>query len=253
MDKITVIIPIHEINEELITNAITSVPNDKNIQIMVVSSPSLIEKIKTLPFNEKMKINYVSNEGDTDYCSQINLGASKCKTKYFSILEMDDSYTSIWFTNVEKYLKHFDDVSLYLPLIRMVKYDDENIVSLANELAWSNAFVDENGFINGDCLNSYYDFMISGGIFDTNTFNEIGGLKKSLLIANTYEFLLRMANNSKKIFVIPKIGYNHTFGEPNSYTMKMSKEITQKHGEWLIKLAQQEKYFTEDRYKTFEE
>ena len=35
--------------------------------------------------------------------------------------------------------------------------------------------------------------------------------------------------------------------------MKMANSIQQKHGEWLIKLAQEEKYFKEDRNKKFEE
>ena len=95
--------------------------------------------------------------------------------------------------------------------------------------------------------------MFSGAIFNTNDFIEYGGLKKSLMIASTYEFFLRMAYNSKKIFTIPKIGYIHTFGNPESYTMKMANSIQQKHGEWLIKLAQEEKYFKEDRNKKFEE
>jgi hypothetical protein len=95
--------------------------------------------------------------------------------------------------------------------------------------------------------------MFSGAIFNTNDFIEYGGLKKSLMIASTYEFLLRMTYNSKKIFTIPKIGYIHTFGNPESYTMKMANSIQQKHGEWLIKLAQEEKYFKEDRNKKFEE
>lgn len=253
MEKITVIIPIHKFDEKQINNAIDSIPQNGNIEIMVVSTSSLIDKIKKLLFNKNIVVNYITNNGDIDYCTQINLGASNCKTKYFSILEMDDMYTPIWFDNVQKYLDVNNDISIYLPLIKLVKYNDENIVSLANELAWSNAFVDENGFINSECLENYYDFMSSGGIFNTNDFIELGGLKKSLLIANTYELFLRMAYNGKKIFVIPKIGYVHTFGDPDSYTIKMSKNISQKHGEWIIKLAQQEKYFNVDRNKFFEE
>lgn len=253
MEKMTIIIPVHEINFEYLNKAVESVPSNKKYTIAFVGPISVIEELNMKDFKTKANINLIVNTGDTDFCSQINYAVSKCTTKYFSILEMDDTYTPIWFNNFNKYLPHYDDVSVFLPLIKMVKYDNPDVVSLGNELSWSNAFVDENGFINSECLESYYDFMFSGAIFNTNDFIEYGGLKKSLMIASTYEFFLRMAYNSKKIFTIPKIGYIHTFGNPESYTMKMANSIQQKHGEWLIKLAQEEKYFKEDRNKKFEE
>ena len=253
MEKITIIIPVHEINNDYLNKAIESVPSNKNYTILIVGPASVIDELNNTTFNTKAKINLLTNNGDTDFCSQINCGVSECSTKYFSILEMDDTYTAIWFNNFNKYLTHYNDVSVFLPLIKMVKYDNPEVVSLGNELSWSNAFVDENGFIDSECLESYYDFMFSGAIFNTKDFIEYGGLKKSLMIASTYEFLLRMTYNSKKIFTIPKIGYIHTFGNPDSYTMKMSTSIQQKHGEWLIKLAQEEKFFKEDRNKKFDE
>jgi hypothetical protein len=253
MEKITIIIPVHEINNDYLNKAVESVPSNKSYTISIVGPASVINELNNITFNTKAKINLLTNNGDTDFCSQINYGVSECSTKYFSILEMDDTYTPIWFNNFNKYLPHYKDVSVFLPLIKMVKYDNPDIVSLGNELSWSNAFVDENGFIDSECLESYYDFMFSGAIFNTKDFIEYGGLKKSLMIASTYEFLLRMTYNSKKIFTIPKIGYIHTFGNPDSYTMKMAGSIQQKHGEWLIKLAQEEKFFKEDRNKKFED
>ena len=188
-----------------------------------------------------------------DFCEQINKGAKVCATDYFSILEYDDEYTPIWFNNVDKYIKHYENISIFLPLVKLVKFSDESIQSLGNELAWSKAFAEESGYINEECLNSFYDFIISGGVFKTNEFIEYGGLKKSLLIASSYEFLLRMAHNGKNIFVIPKIGYIHKIGNPDGKTAKNMEKISQKHGEWLIKLAQQEKYFNGDRNIVFEE
>ena len=250
MDKITVIIPVHEYKKELLVNAINSIPKRKEISILIVTPNNIVDDINKLNLDN---VTVIENNGNIDFCTQINLGAQKCNTKYFSILEFDDTYTDIWFNNVEKYIKHFPDVSLFLPLVKLMKFDNENVVSLMNEIAWSSAFADENGFINTDCLNAYYDFLTSGGIFNTKDFNELGGLKPSLLIASTYELLLRYANNSKKIFVIPKIGYVHTFGNPNSYSSIMNDKISQKHGQWLIELARQEKFFKEDRGKVFEE
>ena len=254
MDKITIILPLHTFNDELITKALNSVPNNKNISVLIVAPKNILDEIDILKYkNINININVLENKGEIDFCSQVNLGAQKCKTKYFSILEYDDTYTNIWFNNVEKNIKHIKDVSLFLPISKLTKYDNENVVSLINEIAWSSAFADENGYINTDCLNSYYDFLVSGGIFNTKDFNELGGFKSSLLIASTYELMLRFAHNSKKIFVIPKIGYVHTVGSPESYSSIMTNKITQKHGEWLINTAQQEKFFNEDRHRIFEE
>lgn len=252
MDKISVIIPIHNINENEIMRAVNSVPKHDNISIIIVGSKDDIAAINNMSFNNE--ITTIVNKGETDFCSQVNLGAKKCKTKFFSILEQDDYYSNIWFDNVDKYTNYYkDDISLYLPISKLIKYDNNDITALINEIAWSSAFADENGFINTDCLNAYYDFLISGGIFNTKDFTELGGLKPSLMIASSYELLLRMAHNSKKVFVIPKIGYNHTIGNPESYSVIMSNKITQKHGEWLLNLAREEKFFNEDRNKIFEE
>lgn len=253
MEKITVIIPVHDFKKEMLTNAINSIPSHKDVSVMIVAPKAIIDAMDEITIKNHDLIT-VQNDGDTDFCSQINLGVSKCETKYFAILEYDDLFTPIWFNNVEKYLNYYnDEISLFLPISKLVKYNDENIVSLINEIAWSSAFADENGFINTDCLNAYYDFLISGGVFKVSDFISLGGLKPSLLIASSYELLLRYAHNSKKIFVIPKIGYIHKLGNPESYSTQMSKQITQNHGEWLIKLAQEEKFFNEDRKKVFEE
>ena len=155
----TIIIPVHEINKEYLHRAIESVPNNKNYTIIIIGPISVLGELNVTDFNTKAKINILVNTGDTDFCSQINYAVSKCTTKYFSILEMDDTYTPIWFNNFNKYLPHYDDVSVFLPLIKMVQYNNPDVVSLGNELSWSNAFVDENGFINSECLESYYDFM----------------------------------------------------------------------------------------------
>ena len=39
--------------------------------------------------------------------------------------------------------------------------------------------------------------------------------------------MLRATNNSKKIYVIPKVGYNHTLGRNGSLTETYKKEITE--------------------------
>ena len=91
------------------------------------------------------------------------------------------------------------------------------------------------------------DFNCTGGLFKTEDFISLGGLKKSLKIAAWYEFLMRVCYKSKKIYVLPKIGYLHTVGREDSYMEQMQKTLTQEEGKFLIDTARQEYFFKEDR------
>lgn len=252
MKDLTIIIPVHVFNEKLLKKAINSIPKNSKSKVVIVCPEDIANEINNIKL-PNLNYEILVNTGETDVFTQINLAAKKCSTKFFSILEYDDIYINKWFDNIKVYTNYYDDISLFLPLIKLINYKDETISSLANELSWSSAFANENGFIDTDCLESYYDFFVSGGVFKTEDFNDLGGFKKSLSIASTYELLLRFAHNGKKIFVIPKIGYAHIFGNPESFSVKESEKISQKHGEWLTKMAQQEKYFNEDRNIIFEE
>ncbi len=42
------------------------------------------------------EIEIVENSGETDFCSQINLGIKNCNTEWFSIFEVDDEYKKTW-------------------------------------------------------------------------------------------------------------------------------------------------------------
>ena len=162
------------------------------------------------------------NNGDTDYCSQINLAVKNVKTKYFSILEFDDTYTPNWFKNIKDYLKVKQDVSLLLPIIQYVDAD-KNDICLGNEISWTASFVDGEdrlGGIDHDMLQGYYDFSPVGGVFKTKDFIEVGGLKPSIKLSFWYEFMLRLTSNDYKIFVIPKRGYVHMVNRAGIVTGK---------------------------------
>src|SRR5690606_9238404 len=99
---LTVIIPVHEMNETVekyLTKAVDSVLEQTltPYQVMFVCGTSEIEKeLKRLFPSKKItktKVLTVVNEtGDTDYCSQVNVGVNSTVTKHFSILEFDDTY-----------------------------------------------------------------------------------------------------------------------------------------------------------------
>jgi hypothetical protein len=62
---------------------------------------------------------------------------------------------------------------------------------------------------------------------------------------------MRLCYKSKKIYVLPKIGYNHTIDREDSYMSVEQKRITQEEGKFLIDTAKQEYFFKEDRNIVF--
>ena len=51
MEKITIIIPVHEINNEYLNKAVASVPNNKNYTNTIVGPISVIEELNMIDFN----------------------------------------------------------------------------------------------------------------------------------------------------------------------------------------------------------
>jgi len=252
MKKVTYIIPLHEYNknvEKYFKRAIKSLSEMKSNQdnkVVLIGPESVINKAKSTC---DMEVELIVNN-DTDFCSQINNAVFQCITPYFSVLEFDDEYMPYWYEVSQEYGKN--GASVLLPINEL--YKDENLVALANEIAWSPSFVNEKskglGYIDNDCLETFMDFNVTGALIKTEDFISVGGLKPSLKIAAWHEFLMRMAYNKKDIYVVPKIGYKHIIDREGSYMATVN--LSQEEGAWLIKTAKQEYFFKEDRNKTFE-
>lgn len=248
MEDITVIIPIHKLDDsniELFENSFKSIFEqlEQPEHIIVVGPESALPKR-----NISRNTTLIVNNGDTDYCSQINLAVKSVKTKYFSILEFDDIYTPNWFKNVETYSKIKQDVSLFLPIIQYVD-SEKNDICLGNEISWTASFVDGEdrlGAIDHDMLQSYYDFSPAGGVFNTKDFVEVGGLKPTIKLSFWYEFMLRLTNNDYKIFVIPKRGYVHMVNRDDSLASELN-GMTEKEKLFWLDLAKKEFYFKNER------
>ena len=101
MKDITIIIPVHKIDDTILTylkNALASVrENQKNydnkLRTLIVC---INDKDKKRLYKELEEYEFdvlVNNTDKTDYCSQINTAAEFIDTDYFSILEFDDEYT----------------------------------------------------------------------------------------------------------------------------------------------------------------
>jgi hypothetical protein len=259
MKDLTVIIPIHEYNEEFkkyLLDAVESTLKQTNSDfietILIVSPEEVRDNLIILKELADPKIKYLINPGKTDYCNQINLAAKEIKTKYFSVLGFDDQYNLKWFDNVEKYIKNMPEISVYLPIINFVNKEDK-IVATINEIIWAMAFVKdaELGVIDNNILQKYYDFSVSGGVFRTDDFIECGMLKPSINLCFWYEYLLRATNEGLKVFVIPKNGYYQTIEREGSLLDVLEKTMDVKERAWWIKLATKEYYFKKERKSSY--
>jgi len=250
MEELTIVIPIHEYNQTIgqyLNRALQSIENqvEKPSNILIVAPKEVTDFLKQTPDITSIGIKLIENEGETDYCSQVNLGVKNVTTKYFSVLEYDDYYQSKWFKNVKEYIKFKPEFSFFLPISKLVNVEDDEIC-LANEIMWSLSFATELGNIDQLILENYSDILTAGGVFRTDDFIEVGGLKPSIKLSFWYEFLLRAGNNGVKTFVIPKTGHIHTIEREGSLLSKLSL-MSEKEKLFWLELAKKEYYFKNER------
>ena len=253
--KVTYIIPIHKYNEtigKLLKNAIKSIGDmeeNKGNKVVFVGPKTVLEKAKHC-YTLKLPVEFLENNGEKDFFSQVNFAAMNCTTEWFSVLEFDDTFMPYWLKVAER---NSSNGSVLLPLTKLID-KDSTVVGLVNEIAWNASFVENEeklGYVDGSSLEGFMDFNVTGAFIRTEDFISVGGLKPSLKIAAWYEFLLRMAYNANNIYVVPKVGYGHLIGRDGSYMEESHKNITPEEGKWLIDTAKQEYFFKEDRRKVF--
>lgn len=258
MKDITIIVPINEVNKKsliYIKKALASVKENQKyynnkLRMLLIC---LNDKDKNV-LNENLS-DYefdviVNNTDKTDYCSQINIAVKLIDTEYFSILEYDDEYTPKWFKMASDYFYTNEDVSLFLPINIHYEEEDPRICQFCNEIVWANEFSQELGYIDFNCLENFYGFNLTGGIFNTKDFLQIGGFKPSIKVAFNYEFLLRLTNKKLRAFVVPKEGYKHVLNREGSLTDSYSKELTNDLINKWFDIAKCEYPYVEDRNVT---
>ena len=210
MKNITVILPVHRLDgiyKEMLDNSIKSVEQFHNdVNLSIVCPPSL--KTELVNLSEVLEIEVISNNGKTDFCSQVNLGIEKCKTEWFSILEIDDQYRPIWLSLVNEYVKQNPDVDVFLPVVRDINTEGK-FISFTNESTWAYGFSEKQGFLDNEVLLDFQNYQTSGGLFRTNVIKENGNFKENIKLTFLYEFLLRLTHNGIKILTLPRIGYQH--------------------------------------------
>lgn len=241
MKDIAVIIPMHAFdkeNIELLNKAVASVPEE--IKVVLSHSKNITES--DLKGISDRIITIGESDGDS-FAELVNAAVDKIEEKWFSILEFDDTYTPIWFNNVNEYIKFMPNISVFMPLEDITDFNNGSYVGFGNEEAWASAFSNEIGFLDNDCLQNYFDFYLTGSVFNTDDWKEVGGLKEKIKISFWYEWLLRATNKGKKVYVIPKVGYNHKLGRKGSLIELYKSEITKDETQWWFDLAKRESVF----------
>ena len=256
MKDIAILIPVHDLKDnsenDLLINAVKNTQkcqeNYKGKLNVYIVTP--LDNIPSILGEYYKGVSVIkNNDGKTDFCSQINFGAKNVSEDYFSILEFDDEYNEKWFSMVKNYYYTNEDVSLFLP-INVQIISKEGYRQFANETPWALEFSEKLGYIDFNCLKGYYGFNITGGVFNRDDFNRVGGLKPSIEVAFNYEFLLRITNKKLKVFVVPKEGYNHVIDRTNSLSDICSNKFTQDEVDKWYAIAQQEYAYDEDRNVT---
>jgi hypothetical protein len=220
MKKITILLPVHKLDEDdiiMLKNAVDSVEDFHNdVKLSIVSPKKLKAQLVDLGLSDKLEINFIENTtNQTDFTSQVNLGIEKCDTEWFSILEMDDEYTKVWLTAVSEYAHNYKDVDVFLPIVKDVNVEG-SFLSFTNESVWAYGFTETQGYLDNEVLLEYQNYQTSGGLYRTEVIKENGSFKDNLKLTFSYELLLRLTHNGVKVMGIPKIGYQHVNFRENS-------------------------------------
>lgn len=258
-NNISVILPVHELNEEtkkLFNNAVQSVLTQTvrpDALIIVVPKGSETAKtVKSADFGDyKKQVVIAENEGETDFASQINYGVSVCKTEWFSILELDDEYSNIWFKNVVEYQKAHTNVDIFMPIVIDVNENNE-FIGFTNEAVWAQSFSDELGILDNNALLAYQNFNVDGFVMKKSMYDEFGGFKPSIKLTFITEFLLRMTFKDARVMVIPRFGYKHINQRKDSLFASYKETIDPVEARWWLATAKKEYYFTKDRNITYD-
>lgn len=240
---ITVIIPFHDANDEnvkLLNKAVMSV--DEKLPVVV----SLGRGIDKSSIQIDKEVSFVESEG-VSFQELVNEAVSGLDSKWFTILEFDDRFTGIWLPNMLKYVEYMPNTSVFMTMEDLYDFEDNKYIGIGNEAPWASSFSNEIGCVDLDCLQNFFDFYLTGSLFNTDDWREVGGLKVHIENTFWYEFLLRATNKGKRIFVVPKIGYTHYLGRRGSYVDTFKEKLSQEEIDYWFKVAKKEYFFKEDR------
>lgn len=254
MKNITIILPIHKVNEEyeqMLTRAVESAKEFYNdVKLLIVAPEKIKKSISKIDLGQKLEINFHFHNDQSDFCNQINIGAKTCDTEWFSILEVDDEYQKPWLKNINEYITEHPEVEVILPIIKDVNVEG-TFTNYTNESVWAYGFSETQGMLDNEVLMEYQNYQISGGLYKTKAFLDNGGLKDNIKLTFGYELLLRLTHNGVKVGVIPRIGYRHVNLREDSlfwlYKNDETFKLKENEAKFWVETAKKEFFFNNKR------
>jgi hypothetical protein len=252
--KISVILPLHKINEDyktMLINAVNSVEQFYEDVILMIVCPGIVkEEINNIDLSQKLTIKYLVHTSDTSFCNQVNKGIEQCETEWFTILEVDDEFKPIWIKSMSQYIDEYPEVDVFLPVIRDINVEGK-FLSFTNESLWAYGFTDKQGFLDKEVLLEFQNYQTSGGLYRTHVIKDNGMFKNNIKLSFTYEFLLRLSNNGVNIMSVPRIGYQHVnFREDSlfwNYKNDEKTKLTENEVKFWLETAKKEYFFKNKR------
>jgi glycosyltransferase involved in cell wall biosynthesis len=254
--SLSVILPIKSSKaknfDEYFDKAIKSLQAQKiefeELVIIHTQEETLVNLLKDYNFG-KLNVVKLIWDKEPNYADQVNYGIKEAKGEWISLFEFDDEYSSIWFNNVNKYIKSYPNVQVFLPVV--VETDEKGLFAgFTNEATFAANFTQEMGVLTNETLQDYQNFQTAGSVFKKSVVSDFGGFKSSIKLTFTYEFLLRLTYNSVLIMTIPKLGYKHTNMREGSifWNYKFSEDkLHDDEVKFWIQTAKKEYFFADDR------
>lgn len=241
LDKLAVVIPVHEMNEEvsqLLNTAVDSVP--AGVDIFVVG-PDAVTTV--LPEHIKPLANNTSRQ---DFCGQVNEAIDLLPEQYefVSILEMDDTFNKTVFENALKtYIDAKPEYDVYLTLQYLIDAKQELFIGFANEMPLAMPKDGIFGEVDSEFLQEVFNLNLTGTVIRRDKFVK---LRPAVKIYFWYEWLLRVMRNGSRVFTIPKVAYNHKLMRDGSIFAEYQKTVTGQENNYWLNVARESSKLNED-------
>ena len=218
----SIIIP-HFNSVDLLIKLLTTIPDTKDIEIIIVDDRSTVElnSVQEYILKRKNILFFINTVGKKGAGSCRNIGLSKASGKWLIFADADDYFLPGWKQIIDEYLDFDAEMIYFVPYGIDLKTGNES----------------KRHHIYQDLVNSYIDFptlenkvKIKSGfctpwskMIRRTMVEENGILFDEILASNDIMFITKCAFASKKIFADKKMIYCVTRGG-NSLTSKKDKE-----------------------------
>lgn len=262
MNKLSIIIPIHTTNEEVLTHLTKCFEaldkqSVKDFDVLIASFGKCKEDIlnaNTVSLDlEFIDLPKALDEIYPNYSQIVNFAVQspKIKTPYFTILQFDDILNNTYVKNFIDYSNSYPLTSIFMPIV--LEFNGTEFTRSINEVVWSFGFTGKEGrqgYLDFNTLKQFNIFSFASAIYKTEDFILEGGFKNSIKKYFEYEYFLRILYKTYEVMIIPKFMVRHTINRETSLSSEYDK-MEKLEDKFYLDLAKKEYFFDEDRNITY--